>query len=179
LAGAALTASGVFLWSGVYDIGADDPHWRPTYALLELVRDRSIDARTQHLVVPTDLSSPARISRGAGNYAAMCAVCHLAPGVESSELSLGLYPAPPNLSRTSVAPARAFWVIKHGIKASGMAAWGRHMGDDDIWSVVALLQQLPRLDDPAYDALVGASGGHVHEPGSHRHEHGAEEAHHH
>ncbi|RDZ28500.1 c-type cytochrome [Lysobacter silvisoli] len=159
---AAVAAAGAYVWSGAYDVGADSPHTRPVYAMLETVRDRSIDARASELQVPADLDDPARIRQGAGNYDAMCAGCHLAPGVESSELSRGLYPAPPNLSRTPVEAARAFWAIKHGIKASGMPAWGHSMGDDYIWNMAALLQQLPKLDGAQYRQLVAESGGHAH-----------------
>src|SRR3546814_1099025 len=56
--------------------------------------------------------------------AAMCTGCHLAPGMSETEMSRGLYPAPPDLTKTTVEAAEAFWVIKHGIKASGMPAWG-------------------------------------------------------
>jgi mono/diheme cytochrome c family protein len=53
----------------------------------------------------------------------------------------GLYPAPPNLTITTVDAAHAFWVIKHGIKASGMPAWGKSMEDAYIWNMAAFLQQ--------------------------------------
>ena len=79
-----------------------------------------------------------------------------------TELSRGLYPAPPNLSKETVDAASAFWIIKHGIKASGMPAWGKSMSDDYIWNMVAFLQRLPKLDDEQYKALVATSGGHDH-----------------
>ena len=159
---ALLAAAAVFIWSGAYDIAADAPHTRPVHSLLQSLRERSIAARTADLVVPSDLSDPARIRQGAGNYNAMCMDCHLAPGMAETELSRGLYPSPPNLSRTSVDAARAFWVIKHGIKASGMPAWGRSMDDEFIWNMAAFLQELPRLDAGEYAALVASSGGHEH-----------------
>ena len=151
-----------FVWTGLYNIGADDPHWRPTYALLETVRHRSIDVRSSKLQVPTDLSDPARIRQGAGNYDAMCTGCHLAPGMSETELSRGLYPSPPNLTKANVDAAHAFWVIKHGIKASGMPAWGRSMEDRYIWNMAAFLQQLPKLNAEQYRTLVAGSGGHSH-----------------
>jgi mono/diheme cytochrome c family protein len=151
-----------FVWSGVYDIGADAAHTRPVYAGLQALRERSIDTRAAKLQVPADLADPARIRQGAGNYDAMCTGCHLAPGAEETELSRGLYPKPPKLSRQTVDPARAFWVIKHGIKASGMPAWGKSMEDEYIWGMVAFLQELPKLDATRYRALVASSGGHSH-----------------
>ncbi|MFZ5663264.1 MAG: c-type cytochrome [Pseudomonadota bacterium] len=158
--------------AGVYNVAADDPHTPLTFAVLEQVRTASVRARAAKLKVPADLDSPARITQGAGNYDAMCTGCHLAPGMGPTELSRGLYPAPPDLTRTPVVPAEAFWVIKHGIKASGMPAWGRSMGDEYIWNMVAFLQQLPKLDEAGYRDLVARSGGHSHgggETGGHGH----------
>lgn len=143
LALAASLAVFATIWSGVYDVAADDPHTRPVHALLETVRDRSIDRRAAAIPVPADLDDAARVTQGAGNYAAMCATCHLAPGSGPTELSAGLSPAPPDLTQVAVEPARAFWVITHGIKASGMPAWGRSMDAAYVWNLVAFLQRLP------------------------------------
>ena len=161
LSSIAVLAAAGFVWSGVYNIGADDQHTRPVYALMQTMRERSIEARASKLQVP-DLKDPARIRQGAGNYNAMCMGCHLAPGMQGTELSRGLYPAPPDLTRETVDAAKAFWVIKHGIKASGMPAWGRSMQDEYIWNMAAFLQQLPRLSAAQYQALVDSSGGHDH-----------------
>lgn len=162
---AASAALAAFAWSGIYGIGADDPHSRPVVALVTTVRDRSVGARAASIAVPADLASEARIRQGAGNYDAMCTTCHLSPGLEGSELSRGLYPAPPRLDKVKVDPAQAFWVVKHGIKASGMPAWGKSMGDAYIWNMVAFLGALPGLDAEKYRTLVAESGGHSHEGG--------------
>jgi hypothetical protein len=81
----------------------------------------------------------------------------------ATELSRGLYPAPPALAELGAPdPARAFWVIKHGIKASGMPAWGKSMSDEYIWNMVAFLQKMPEMSPEQYQALVASSGGHDH-----------------
>ena len=73
----------------------------------------------------------------------------------------GLYPKPPNLSEIpALPPAVQFWIIKHGIKMSGMSAWGKTHSDDEIWNMVALLQKLPKLTPGEYKMLVGISAGH-------------------
>jgi mono/diheme cytochrome c family protein len=173
---AAILAVG-FLWSGLYDVGADDPHLPPVHAALETLRERSIAVRSRQLAVPA-LSDRAMIRQGAGNYEAMCSACHLAPGVAATELSRGLYPSPPALARGRLAsPAGQFWVIKHGIKASAMPSWGKSMDDQAIWGLVAFLQRLPSLDAAQYHAVVESSEGHSHGPGatseahSHQHSH--------
>ena len=159
---AVLALGGIaFVWSGLYDVGADAAHTKPVHTLLQTLRERSISVRAGKLQLP-NLGDSERIRQGSGNYDAMCVGCHLAPGMKATELSNGLYPAPPNLSTVTVDAAKAFWVIKHGIKASGMPAWGKSMADDYIWNMAALVQVLPSLDATQYRALVASSGGHSH-----------------
>ncbi len=180
LSGVAIVAAAGFVWSGIYNIGADDTHTKPVYALLQTLRERSIDTRAHKLQLPANLNDPARIRQGAGNYNAMCTGCHLTPGAGETELSKGLYPAPPNLTKETVDAHEAFWVIKHGIKASGMPAWGKSMDDEYIWNMAAFLQELPKLDKAQYEALVASSGGHSHgggETGGHSHAEGGEDHH--
>lgn len=153
---------GVFTWSGAYNIAADEPHWALTEYAMKTTRVRSVASRASDIAVP-DLDAESLIRAGAGNYDAMCTGCHLEPGVQKTELSAGLYPAPPDLARKRIAdPAAAFWVIKHGIKMSGMPAWGRSMEDEYIWGMVAFLRQLPDMSPDRYAELVEASDGHAH-----------------
>lgn len=181
LLAAVAIALGLFVWSGVYNIGADDTHTKPVHAVLQTLREKSIAHHARGLEVP-DLTDAALIRSGAGNYDAMCTGCHLSPGAGETELSKGLYPAPPNFSRLAPNdPRHDFWVIKHGVKASGMPAWGKSMEDRYIWGMVALLQQMPKLGAAGYKALVASSGGHSHgggETGGH-HDAAGEAADHH
>ena len=153
----------VLLWSGVYNVAADEPHSRAVHEFLEVGRERSVAVRALDIDVP-DLADPELLERGAGNYAAMCETCHLRPGLPDSELRRGLDPQPPALAdaRPDSNSAREFWIIKHGLKATGMAAWGRSMDDDSIWGMVAFLRWLPDRDEGEYLAAVAASSGHSH-----------------
>lgn len=143
-----------YMWLGMYNMGADSPHWRMTVSMLTMMRERSIEMHAAAVRVPRDLDDPAVILKGAGQYAAMCTGCHLAPGVTDSEIRPGLYPQPPNLSETRVDPREAFWVIKHGIKMSAMPAWGFSHDDATIWSMVAFLRKLPGMSPAQYRAIV-------------------------
>lgn len=144
---------GAFVYSGIYNIGADDPHSRPVFSLMQTLRARSISAHARSIRVP-DLEDASLILKGAGQYAAMCTQCHLTPGMKDSEIRPGLYPQPPNLARLRVDPKEAFWVIKHGIKMSAMPAWGGSHDDTTIWSMVAFLQKLPDLSPRQYKEIV-------------------------
>ena len=148
-------AAAVGIYSGLYNIAADVPHTQPLYWLLETIRERSVEARARDIIVPNDLKDPNRISRGAGQYADMCSGCHLAPGMKRTEISQGLYPRAPELRRTTtLTPEEQFWVVKHGIKMTGMPAWGVTHADDLLWDVVAFVRKLPELSPEQYETLV-------------------------
>lgn len=167
-------ASGLALTvhAGLIHAGADQPHPPVVSNLLEWARERSISRGSSEISPPANLDDPERRRRGAGNYAAMCADCHLATGQKSSELRDGLYPQPPNLTQAnngetmadrSRTAARWFWIIKHGIAASGMPAWSKTgMEDEAIWDLVAFLNLLPTLNAEQYRKIVAASDGHSH-----------------
>jgi mono/diheme cytochrome c family protein len=151
---ACLSAVSILVYMGGFDVAADTPHSQPVYWLMQKVREYSIAARARD-AVPNDLSDAKRVTSGAGQYAEMCAACHLAPGMQRTEISRGLYPRAPELRRTSsLAPAEQFWVVKHGIKLTGMPAWGVTHDDELLWDVVAFLRKLPDLTAEQYQTLV-------------------------
>jgi len=157
----ALVAAWGYGFSGFYPIGADVPHNGLTYWALETVRERSIARASENIDVPGDLQLPGRLLAGGADYNGMCAECHLQPGKLQSDFTLGLYPRPPDLTRAadehagnSTQARRQFWIVKHGIKASGMPAWGATHDDERIWNMVAFLQRLPELTPLQYQILT-------------------------
>jgi mono/diheme cytochrome c family protein len=143
----------LFIESGIYDIGADDHHTKVVLAMIEQLRDQSIELRARKVDVRY-VVDPARVAAGAQRYAALCVGCHLAPGVTKSDLRPGLYPHPPNLAQEEMQPAqRAFWIVKHGIKMSAMPAWGKTLDDAAIWDVVAFIRKMPAMTPETYQEL--------------------------
>lgn len=155
LLAAALAAVGA-VYHGIYNVAADDPHSPATSRFLETVRQRSVARVATGLEVP-DLDDPRRVLEGATQYAEMCSTCHLAPGMKETLLAKGLQPAPPRLHERYVDPREAFVIIKHGLKMTGMPAWGADHSDEDIWSLVAFLNTLPGMSAGQYqDIVIGA-----------------------
>ena len=173
----AVTFAAIFVYSGAFDVAADVPHSELTARLIEAVRDRSIAVRIKDIEVPA-LDDPHLIAEGAEHYAAMCADCHLAPGVDKTDIRDGLYPAPPNLTkRIEASAAEMFWVVKHGIKMSAMPAWGKTHDDHSIWGIVAFLQKLPELSPEQYQALTKPGDVSHYNEHQHGHDHGAASRH--
>src|SRR4029078_9553460 len=179
-----LAAAVVAIYAGLYTTAADVPHTQPFYWLLDTIRHRSVVTRARDIVVPNDLDDANRISKGAGQYAEMCSGCHLAPGMKRTEISQGLYPRAPELRRkTDRTPAEQFWIVKHGVKMTGMPPWGVTHDDELLWDVVAFVRKLPELTPEQYETMVKnapkheeimhdmeMSGGDHKQSGEHEHE---------
>jgi mono/diheme cytochrome c family protein len=156
-----------FIYSGAYDIGSDTPHWGVTYQIFETARIRSINVHAAGITPPVGLGDEAKVVMGTEHFADHCAICHGAPGAPKGDIADGLYPPPPDLAVTSkrYTGAELFWIVKHGIKMTGMPAWGDHT-DDELWATVAFIEKLPGMSEQDYAKLVAASraqGGHHHE----------------
>jgi mono/diheme cytochrome c family protein len=146
------------VWLGLYDISATDQHLPPTYQLIDLAMRRSVERRGRDIAVPP-LGDPAQLERGLALYRAHCEHCHGGPGVAPAPFALGLTPHPAPLPQTGREwpPGQLFWVVKYGIKMTGMPAWKFRLVDDDIWALVAFMgQRLPYLSPAEYRALASA-----------------------
>jgi mono/diheme cytochrome c family protein len=160
-----------FVYGGGADVAADRPHDAFVGWLIRTARERAVTMRARDIDVPKDIGAAAMIEKGAGEYAEMCAGCHLGPGVADNEFRSGLNPPAPDLASpaaTTRDPAQQFWIVKHGIKMSAMPAWGPSHDDATLWSIVAFLQQLPTLTQARYAELTQKAAA---EHGAHHHEH--------
>jgi len=164
-----------FIESGLYDVAADTEHTRLVRWILHTTQDRSVERRAEEVQPPGWLAnpSPAVLRTGFIHYQEMCVTCHGAPGVPISEIGQGLNPAPPELTRHGDEIDENFWIIKHGIKMTGMPGFGATHDDEKIWAIVAFLRTLPKMTQEDYKKKVAEAwaeepagvGEHEHAPG--------------
>ena len=76
-----------------------------------------------------------------------CSGCHGDAGNPSRWGTTGFYPRVPQFdSEPPLKPEwQMFWVVKHGVRYTGMGAWENLMSDDEIWQVVGFLSHLNNL----------------------------------
>jgi cytochrome c1 len=112
------------MYSGVFNVAATDPHWGITRAIFNIARVRSIKAQASGIKPLENLADHWRVVAGTSHFAEHCSSCHSAPGVEAGEIAKGMYPPPPDLKDASRqwSSGELFWIIRHGIKMSGMPA---------------------------------------------------------
>jgi mono/diheme cytochrome c family protein len=170
-----------FVYSGLYDVAASSPDTGLIHWALETTQERSVhraaEAFEESARVP-GLDDPNLIRTGLVHYHAMCVTCHGAPGVPISEIGQGLNPYPPELAAEAAEeePAEVFWVVKNGIKMTGMPAFGVTHSDEEIWAITAFLKRMPKLSPREYGAMVKEAGlagqaGAAAEPGGGGHHH--------
>lgn len=130
-------------YSGLVDVAATARPSALTQWLLTTTSNHSIASRAKRLALRAP-TSPARIAGGGRLYREMCEGCHGGPGTKHNEVGEGLDPPPPELwtgSFDDEGARETFWVIKHGIRMTGMPAFGPTHDDDTIWDIVAFVRQ--------------------------------------
>lgn len=145
--------------SGAYNVAASAKHFYVTDRLLKLALYRSVDTYSAGIEVPP-LDDPGLVRLGARHFATGCQPCHAGPGIEQSPIAASMYPAAPRLgAHVGDWEARElFWVVRHGLKFTGMPHWPGEGREDEVWAVVAFLQQLPAMSPQRYADLTGTAG---------------------
>lgn len=128
--------------------------------------DRSVEVRA-----PEEKNlytgDPQAIAIGLEHYGSMCVRCHGAPDVEADEFAQGLDPPAPDLREAAeeFTDGELFWIIKNGIRMTGMPAFGPSHSDEDLWRLAAFVRHLPDLTEAEKASLkeareAGHHGGH-------------------
>jgi cytochrome c553 len=146
--------------SGIIPIKASSGHWPITAWLLKYSMHRSIATHTTGLEAPT-LDEPWLVAKGAGHYETGCRPCHGSPELRGPRVARWMTPHPPYLppAISHWEPAELFYLVKHGVKFTGMPAWPAQQRDDEVWAMVAFLLAFPKLDAQAYRRLVSGEAG--------------------
>jgi mono/diheme cytochrome c family protein len=149
---AVIFKAGYFL-GGFYNVAATEAE--PDIVAWALTRARTASIqRHASGTPPMSLNDPAEVRNGARAFSERgCANCHGAPGVAWAKWSEGLRPDPPDLKKivANREPRELFWVIKNGIKMTGMPGFGViGVPDQEIWSMVAFLKKLPDVSPEDY-----------------------------
>jgi mono/diheme cytochrome c family protein len=92
------------------------------------------------------------LEEGLEHFADHCAVCHANDGSGDTEIGRGLYPRAPDMraARTQdLSDGELFSIIEHGIRLTGMPAWGNGTpeGERASWVLVHFIRRLPALTD--------------------------------
>jgi mono/diheme cytochrome c family protein len=164
-----------FIYSGIFDVAASSPDSGMAKWVLRRTQHNSVERRAAGIQVPR-LDDPAMVKRGLIHYYEMCSVCHGAPGEKPSEIAQGLNPYPPELAEKAEPDEAAqwFWIVKNGIKMTGMPSFGVTHTDEEVWDIIAFVEAMPKLSPEQYQKMVQEVGLEEPAAGTEEHEHSHE-----
>jgi len=157
LAGA-LAVGALVLYEGFYSVAATRQHFRPTFWLLKAGLHESVEHHARR-IVPPRIDEASLRDRGLALYHSQCRQCHGAPGIAPEVFALGMTPVPTNLADSTrlYTSAELYWIVKNGLKMTGMPAWEFRLSDGDLWAVIAFVRELPHLSPAQYAERVKSS----------------------
>jgi cytochrome c553 len=154
----AVAGGALVIVSGIVPVKSDG-HWPVTAWMLDFIKRRSVATHSIGIDVPP-LDTPWVVLKGAAHYEYGCRPCHGSPLGPPPTVTERMTPHPPLLAPLVPRwdPEELFYLVKHGIKFTGMPGWTALRRDDEIWAVIAFLRTLPGLDAETYGRQVLTAG---------------------
>jgi thiosulfate dehydrogenase len=110
----------------------------------------ALDAAMEHQAPRVENPVPktdANLIDGMKLYAMNCGVCH--GGLDRKQNALGgaFYPPAPQILVDALDDPEwhIFFAVKHGVRLTGMPAWGKVMSDSDLWKITAFVKNINQL----------------------------------
>jgi predicted CXXCH cytochrome family protein len=124
----------------------------PERFIARLVRNLFIPRREANQTNPRPTGG-AIMQEARDTFLARCALCHGFDGKGQTAVGRNLYPKPPDLTgaRTqSLSDGQLHYIIRNGVRLTGMPAWGNphDQEDDESWKLVLFIRSLRRLTAP-------------------------------
>lgn len=153
-------------YTGLYNVSATRDHSSLVRWMFESTLENSVKSRADEVGAPPSFTDT-MIRSGASEYKSMCQHCHGGPGIDQESWAKGMLPQPPQLTEAAThwETRELHWLVKHGIKMSGMPAFGQHHSDEAIWNIVAFVETLPGMTKEkyqSYESHHADSGSHSH-----------------
>ncbi len=145
----------VFIFSGIYNVAADKPDAPVIVRVLKTVRKNSIRPRADKIRIPAYVKDTPAFE-GLSRFNKSCEPCHGAPGVKPFGFAKGMYPHPPDLMKSvkDLSLKHVFWVIRNGIKTTGMPSFEKTLTDKELWSLAVSVKHLPATSPREYEAAI-------------------------
>lgn len=95
-------------------------------------------------------STPEVLADARAHFADHCAICHANDGSGNTAIGRNLYPPAPDMRKAwtqSLTDGEIFYIIRNGIRFTGMPAWGGEdpTEDRDSWELVRFIRHLPQI----------------------------------
>jgi mono/diheme cytochrome c family protein len=150
----AIIAVIIGVYSGAFNVAAASSGNRIIDWMLSTTMVHSVRSRASRITVP-QIDDSSLVDQGFDHYREMCISCHGSPAGGRSEAGVGLNPPAPELSEAARdwSPAELYWIVKNGVRMTGMPAFGPTHSEQELWAMVAFLQKLKSMQASEYRAF--------------------------
>ena len=127
------------------DISAVPEPGRTETRVASSFRNWYIGREAARLSIKPPKDDASAVSAGEGLFGMACASCHGKDGRHPTNIGTAMYPRVPDLGSPEVqklSNRELFWVIKNGIRLSGMPGFGKTLSDDEIWQAAYYVRSL-------------------------------------
>jgi len=144
----------IILKTGLVNFSADQPSSDTEKHLAMSAVDASTDRHAPELKNPLPTNQDTIVS-GADLYMNHCAGCHGVPSNKDSVFANSFNPPVPVFFKDApdMSENQNFYIIQHGIRWTGMPAWGSTLSDTQIWQLVTFLSNIEKLPPAATKKL--------------------------
>lgn len=166
-------ALGIVAWSGMINVAASADYlpgaeWFFGTLSESSIRKQAARAVDEGRITPPQEITQSMLDNGRHHYVEMCVVCHGAPGVDRGEIGQGQKPLPPELSHAAeeFTISEIYWVVEHGIRHTGMPAYGGTHSPEELWGLAAFVEELETMSPEEYQRLTASpqtAGGQMEE----------------
>jgi len=114
--------------------------------IANLVKHSIIRLASRQAIPPRPVDTNASVETGGTHYGLDCGICHGVDGRAQTPPGQWMYPRAPDLTGKQVqsySDQELFWIIKNGIRFTGMPAFGKVETTDHIWDLVNYVRTLP------------------------------------
>jgi len=113
--------------------------------------------RAKDKTIPND----AKAADGLAHYRSSCIVCHGAPDISADGWATHMRPEPPELwdpETQSMNDGDIYYIVRNGLRMTGMPAFGADHSEHDIWNIVAFVRHLNQLTEEDKQQLRTQNG---------------------
>lgn len=142
----------IFIYSGIYNIAASKGHNPVVRWVLNTIQERSIIVHASN-----DTIKPSEdIASGIKSFSSMCVMCHDSPIQQRWDPASSMTPKPPELHHAAQewSISELYWIVEHGIKMTGMPAFGLSHKRNELIEIVSFVDRLPAISADEYRQLA-------------------------
>ena len=154
-------ALAVYLFGGFYSVAAGQKHFDMVAWSLHHISEASIERHSgASSLPPLSTSEPSLIQKGAREFVEEgCVGCHGGPGVKPEKFSEGMRPEPPDLGHVAkhADTSEIYWIVKHGIKMTGMPAFGDHADENELRAIAEFVKNIKTYSTSEFRGIANRS----------------------